>query len=67
MDKLDIFQAIFGKIGKTSGGICRELKLALARSLPPSSFSKVFMWVVPAPDGTLYLVDINGTRYWGSI
>ena len=23
--------------------------------------------VVPAPDGTIYLVDINGTRYWGSI
>ena len=24
-------------------------------------------WVVPAPDGTIYLVDINGTRYLGSI
>ena len=23
--------------------------------------------VVPAPDGTIYLVDINGTRYWGLI
>ena len=23
--------------------------------------------VVPAPDETIYLVDINGTRYWGSI
>ena len=24
------------------------------------------MWVVPAPDGTIYLVDINKTHYWGS-
>ena len=24
-------------------------------------------WVVPAPDGEIYLVDINGTRYLGSI
>ena len=23
--------------------------------------------VVPAPYGTIYLVDINGTCYWGSI
>ena len=23
-------------------------------------------WVVPAPDGTIYLVDINETHYWGS-
>ena len=23
--------------------------------------------VVPAPDVTIYLVDINGTHYWGSI
>ena len=23
--------------------------------------------VLPAPDGTIYLVDINGTRYLGSI
>ena len=22
--------------------------------------------VVPAPDGTIYLVDINETHYWGS-
>ena len=22
--------------------------------------------VVPAPDGKIYLVDINGTHYWGS-
>ena len=22
---------------------------------------------VPAPDGTIYIVDINGTHYWGSI
>ena len=26
-----------------------------------------YIGVVPAPDGTTYLVDINGTRYWGSI
>ena len=23
--------------------------------------------VVPAPDGTIYLVDINETHYWGSL
>ena len=23
--------------------------------------------VFPVPDGTIYLVDINSTRYWGSI
>ena len=28
--------------------------------------SLVLMGVVPAPDGTIYLVDINGTCYWGS-
>ena len=30
-------------------------------------FSQVSSRVVPAPDGTIYLVDINGTHYWGSI
>ena len=24
-----------------------------------------YMGVVPAPDGTIYLVDINETHYWG--
>ena len=29
---------------------------------------KVILYgVFPAPDGTIYLVDINGTRYFGSI
>ena len=27
----------------------------------------VIIGVVLAPDGTIYLVEINGTRYWGSI
>ena len=30
-------------------------------------FTLFQLGVFPAPDGTIYLVDINGTRYWGSI
>ena len=33
----------------------------------PEVFFGLLSWVVPAPDGTIYLVDINGTCYWGSI
>ena len=29
-------------------------------------FGEVMWGVVPAPDGTIYLVDINETHYWGS-
>ena len=28
---------------------------------------KFCKWVVLAPDGTIYLVDINETHYWGSL
>ena len=28
---------------------------------------RIYSWVVPAPDGTIYLVDINETNYWGSL
>ena len=29
-------------------------------------FIRIAIRVVPAPDGTIYLVDINETHYWGS-
>ena len=45
MDKIYMFQAIFGKVDEFGGGIWRELKLTLERSLPPRSFRKVFMYV----------------------
>ena len=38
------------------------------RKFSSTCFHKLFMTgVVPAPDGTIYLVDIKGTHYWGFI
>ena len=45
MDKLDMFQARFGKLMNLFGVIWREFKLGLACSLPPRSFSKIFLYM----------------------
>ena len=45
MVKLDMFQARFGKVDEFGWWYMERIQLELARSLPPSSFKKVFLSV----------------------
>ena len=44
MDKLYMFQARFGKVDKFGWWDMEIIKTEMALSLPPSSFSKVFLF-----------------------
>ena len=45
-----------------------KLKLNSVRFIDPyDHIDPTYNRVVPSPDGTIYLVDINETHYWGSL
>ena len=53
--RLDFLKIIKTKLNKTKDELSDE------------SHAHAALGVVPPPDGTIYLVDINETHYWGSL
>ena len=42
------------------------VRIIVSESIMDSELYFIHIRVVPAPDGTIYLVDINKPHYWGS-